>query len=243
MYHAHFRRSDARTAARSRLPTARSSSRARSCASAKKIASSTRKRIVASREPSHRVRGRQAHSTSHVQFRSSGSRTLATYGPHARRATRSCVRTAPARARACEPHTPLPVRCGPPCAPGLPKVGALDRRARCAGGVTRALVVRCDRRARSGARRDACASRAQVEPRPRPVQRLSGSTAGHARGRRSSDMIAAISSPGSTGLVTWFWKPASIARVRSSRRANAVSAIAGVAPPRSAGSARTDWIR
>ena len=49
----------------------------------------------------------------------------------------------------------------------------------------------------------------------------------------------ATSSDGSTGFDTCTWKPARSARVRSSERANAVSAIAGILPPRASPSART----
>ncbi len=46
-------------------------------------------------------------------------------------------------------------------------------------------------------------------------------------------------SAGSTGFVTCIWKPANTAFIRSSERAYAVKATAGMPPPRSAGSART----
>src|SRR5262249_61213386 len=42
----------------------------------------------------------------------------------------------------------------------------------------------------------------------------------------------AISSAGSTGLVRWMLKPACRLRIRSSRRPKAVSATAGIFPPR-----------
>src|SRR5437016_5178620 len=58
--------------------------------------------------------------------------------------------------------------------------------------------------------------------------------------RKARLATTAVSSAGSTGLATWVWKPARSERFRSSGRAKAVRAAAGMSLV--AGSALTRWM-
>ncbi len=182
MYHAPFRRSGLRSAARSGVSTPRMWSSARTCVGVRAVASSTRKAHVSRGPRSVALQARQAHSTSRELMCSSGFRTL---GPDRMR-DRACARTARASTVHAHRTRPVPVRAhrtrqcpcagaralwSPMCSGAAEGRGSRPSRAARRRRDPRDWDVR-DRGARRGAWRGACASRAQVEPRPRPEQPL-----------------------------------------------------------------------
>jgi hypothetical protein len=181
MYHALFRRSGVRAARRSRFSTARDTRSTRTCARIAEIDSSTRNRRTSCPHPSL-VAGCVKHKMNCAQEFACAYRPVpGQFAIDARHETRrldarvdaGAARTARAGACAREPRALGPVRANRtrqcpvrrvPLAPGCRRSGALDRRARRAGDVTRATGMCLRPCARPGARHDACASRAQVEP-------------------------------------------------------------------------------